>query len=902
MFNLRAPFAALIALASFSSVPAFAQLAPAITPPATGSEQITCYQSGVPKTCTSAQIQKSGTQTANTVLAAPNGSSGAPTFRTLAGADIPAVSLTTSGAGGISGILPPASGGTGAIKLRSLFVSSAATNGEPVGNDSNAGTSAAPLLTLQAALALAAPSADIFVNGALAPAAASNYLISSPVTIMGIIDGAATFTPAAGQSNIFELAASGGGNVTISGVVLNTSGTSANAVFIDGVSGGQTVNVTNVTGNVGGNFIDSASNSSLNLNVTGGSISGTGRGINLSALNSGKIAITNWESTLTPSAAGGISGETVYIDGNGTGATAGSVSATLTNLTVATTYPTNGSSAIVKDIDLENTNGVVTGGSYAMNSQSGDTNTSCRPVTIDSDTGHPLATTIATLSNYTVTNNCAGGGHGGATIGYDGWPQGAQFTGVQAGTTLTVSGLSGAVWPGEQIVGGASWSGTPETIVSQLTGTPGAAGTYQASVSQTLVSGTLYAGALNFVSNGIITGIKSVGGTLNLGSGNPIEGGAFCGWETGVVQSGNLSFNNSYGAISKGCTNDTIETTLVFSRDKNAIDLKGSTGTSVLHNTIIAQTNPVGGNIGYAFYFEQDNGDAQPNYPWSTGVTVSGNLVDGAVASNNLRFEGFYNTCTTSCISGTGANSVTFTYNDWFNPNGPGSGFPFYWDNTTSLLTYANFAVWQAAHEATAVNYDPQLTNAMSMPNSTYSNWNISPLATSLAITGSSAIAVPDYYGNKFATTPSFGAAAFQGGVTAAQIAASLPIKGNGSFAMAAVGVAGTTYYAPLYGYMAAVQTAQSGVETLITYNTTLKNLYANVNLAPGNTFSDTIQVNDNGTATGITCTISNTSTTCNDTTHTFNASAGDMITFQFSTIAGGTPGKWSGAVELDQR
>src|ERR1035437_4525205 len=94
--NYRFLHASVLALVFISS-PARAQLPPAITPPATGSEQITCYQSGVPKTCTSAQIQKSGTQTANTVLAAPNGSSGAPTFRSLVAADIPRLNQDTTG-------------------------------------------------------------------------------------------------------------------------------------------------------------------------------------------------------------------------------------------------------------------------------------------------------------------------------------------------------------------------------------------------------------------------------------------------------------------------------------------------------------------------------------------------------------------------------------------------------------------------------------------------------------------------------------------------------------------------------------------------------------------------------------------------------------------------------------
>ena len=53
-------------------------------------------------------------KTANSVLAAPNGSAGAPSFRTLVAADIPTLNQNTSGtAGGLSATLVVGSGGTG---------------------------------------------------------------------------------------------------------------------------------------------------------------------------------------------------------------------------------------------------------------------------------------------------------------------------------------------------------------------------------------------------------------------------------------------------------------------------------------------------------------------------------------------------------------------------------------------------------------------------------------------------------------------------------------------------------------------------------------------------------------------------------------------------------------------
>lgn len=72
--------------------------------------------SGSPVTSSGTIAITSATAAANTVVAAPNGVGGALTTRALVGADLPAVNLAASGAGGVTGNLPVANlnSGTGA--------------------------------------------------------------------------------------------------------------------------------------------------------------------------------------------------------------------------------------------------------------------------------------------------------------------------------------------------------------------------------------------------------------------------------------------------------------------------------------------------------------------------------------------------------------------------------------------------------------------------------------------------------------------------------------------------------------------------------------------------------------------------------------------------------------------
>lgn len=100
-------------------------------------------------------------QTANTVLAAPNGSSGAPTFRALVASDVPTLNQNTTGtAENVTGTVAIANGGTGATSA------AAARTSLGLGNVDNTSDAAKPVSTAtQTALNGRAPLNGVGTSG-----------------------------------------------------------------------------------------------------------------------------------------------------------------------------------------------------------------------------------------------------------------------------------------------------------------------------------------------------------------------------------------------------------------------------------------------------------------------------------------------------------------------------------------------------------------------------------------------------------------------------------------------------------------------------------------------------------------------------------------------------------------
>lgn len=163
-------------------------------------------------------------QTANEVLASPNGSTGAVSLRALVGADLPAVNLATSGAGGVTGNLPVGNLNSGTSATGSTFWRGDGTWAVPSGG---AGTVTSVAQTVPAGFAIGG--SPITSSGTLAISYATgqtaNLFLATPNGSTGALAERAIV---GADLPAINLAASGAGGVTGNLSVNNlNSGTTA---------------------------------------------------------------------------------------------------------------------------------------------------------------------------------------------------------------------------------------------------------------------------------------------------------------------------------------------------------------------------------------------------------------------------------------------------------------------------------------------------------------------------------------------------------------------------------------------------------------------------------------------------------------------------------------------------
>lgn len=195
-----------------------------------------------------------GSQTANFVLAAPNGSAGNPTFRALVAADVPTLNQNTTGtAANVTGTVAVANGGTGATDAATARTNLGAyASSNPAGYTSNTGTvtsvSGAGSVSGLSLSGTVTGSGNITLSGTLAVSAA-NFSSQSANTVLAAPNGSsgvpsfrtivAADIPTLNQNTTgssSSISNSGGWSVTPSGTKLffNYNGTNVGSLDSSG--------------------------------------------------------------------------------------------------------------------------------------------------------------------------------------------------------------------------------------------------------------------------------------------------------------------------------------------------------------------------------------------------------------------------------------------------------------------------------------------------------------------------------------------------------------------------------------------------------------------------------------------------------------------------------------------
>jgi hypothetical protein len=160
-------------------------------------------------------------QTANTILAAPNGSAGVPTFRAIVAADVPTLNQNTTGtASNVTGVVAVANGGTGATTAANALTSLGAyPASNPNGYTSNTGT-------------VTSVSGTGTVNGLTLT---GSITTSGSLTLGGTLSGVSLTTQVTGTLPVAN-GGTGATTLTANNVLLG-NGTSAVQVVAPGTAG-----------------------------------------------------------------------------------------------------------------------------------------------------------------------------------------------------------------------------------------------------------------------------------------------------------------------------------------------------------------------------------------------------------------------------------------------------------------------------------------------------------------------------------------------------------------------------------------------------------------------------------------------------------------------------------------
>ena len=306
-------------------------------------------------------------QAANTFLAAPNGSVGTPTFRTIVSADIPQVNLNLGGNGGVTGTLPISNGGTNATTALNAFnnLSPMTAAGDIIyGGTSGSGTR------------LAAGTATQVLHSGTTPSWSAVSLTTDVSGILPIANGGTNDTSANYSTNgvayydgtkILTTATGGAGTLCLTSV----AGGAPSFGSCSGSSSTVWSNLTNPTGNLslsmGANTTSftwgAATGSSVNPFTIADTTNNTGTG-DLVLIN------TASGSALSPfrvAAKGTANGVEMNTSGVLAAIGTGGITATSTTLSINTSSPLSGGGAFTGNLTLACSTCTTSGSALANN-------------------------------------------------------------------------------------------------------------------------------------------------------------------------------------------------------------------------------------------------------------------------------------------------------------------------------------------------------------------------------------------------------------------------------------------------------------------------------------------------------------------------------------------------------
>jgi hypothetical protein len=487
-------------------------------------------------------------KTANYFLAAPNGSSGAPTFRAIVAADIPTLNQNTTGtASNVTGVVAIANGGTGATTQQTALnaLAGSVTSAQFLrGNGTNVSMSAiqasdVPTLnqnTTGTAAAIAGGSANQI-----------NYQTGSGVTSF-ITAPTVTSTYLQWNGTSFVWASAGTGSVNSVSVVSanGLAGTVANATTTPAITLSTTI-----TGVLKGNgtAISAAVSGTDYAPATSGTsiLKGNGTGGFSNATSGTDYApATSGTSILYGNGSGGFSNVTV---GSGLSFAGGTLTSTGSGGTVTSVSGSGGTTGLTLTGGPITTSGTLTLGGTLAVANGGTGSTTLDGAGIVTKTGTQTisgAKTFTSLTNsfvgtqYSTSNGTASNAYFGEDTTY-------AVVGGVGGVTLS----SGATFPGTGLYVANSTAFRPFVTTTYSLGTSAERWTtvYAQNINLT---GAISAGAWNGSTIGVGyggTGVTSTptNGQLLIGNGT--------GYSLATITAGtNISVTNGAGSITIAAT------------------------------------------------------------------------------------------------------------------------------------------------------------------------------------------------------------------------------------------------------------------------------------------------------------------------------------------------------------